>query len=277
MEDLAVDVRGLTKVFKTSPALGTAHRAALLEGASMTANASLISRKGASRFSPSPTVGSPDGSATETLANAAAEAGAKVRDAAGRLADAVLFGRRGSSRDAFERQAEKVFPSVLGTALRLTRNREEAEDLAQEAIVRAYEAFDRFDGTNFKAWILRITTNLYINRYRQRQRQPHLSSLEEDNAIEPMSAETQIPDRLLFDEALGQEVEAALSKVPEDFRLAVILSDIEGMSYQEIADITEVPIGTVRSRIARGRALLRRALETYARREGILKDSAELD
>ena len=79
----------------------------------------------------------------------------------------MLFGKRGQ-RDNFERQAEKVFPSVYGTALRLTRSKEEAEDLAQEAIVRAYEAFDRFDGTNFKAWILRIVTNLYINRYRQR-------------------------------------------------------------------------------------------------------------
>ncbi len=183
----------------------------------------------------------------------------------------MLFPRRGSSREAFERQAERVFPSVLGTALRLTRNREEAEDLAQEAIVRAYEAFDRFDGANFKAWILRIVTNLYINRYRARRRGPQLSSLEAEGAVEPMSAEAEIPDRLLFDEALGAEVENALAHVPEDFRVAVLLSDIEGMSYQEIAEATGVPIGTVRSRIARGRALLRRTLEGYALREGIIK------
>ena len=199
------------------------------------------------------------------------------RALAGRIAASVLFGRRPSSRDSFERQAERVFPAVLGTAMRLTRSREEAEDLTQEALVRAYEAYDRFDGANFKAWILRIVTNLYINRYRQRQRAPHLSSLEDDNAIEPMSTEAEIPDRILFDNALGQEVEAALKKVPEDFRLAVILSDIEGMSYQEIADATEVPIGTVRSRIARGRALLRRALETYALREGIIKPETLTD
>lgn len=189
----------------------------------------------------------------------------------GRLATSMLFPRRGSSREAFERQAERVFPSVLGTALRLTRNREEAEDLAQEAIVRAYEAFDRFDGANFKAWILRIVTNLYINRYRQKKRSPQLSSLEAEGAIEPMSAEAEIPDRILFDEALGAEVENALGHVPEDFRIAVLLSDIEGLSYQEIAEATEVPIGTVRSRIARGRALLRRSLEGYALREGIIK------
>jgi len=182
----------------------------------------------------------------------------------------MLFGKR-SERDAFERQAEKVFPSIFGTALRLTRSREEAEDLAQEAIVRAYEAWDRFDGSNFKAWILRIVTNLYINRYRQKQRTPQTGSLEDDNALEPVALGKEEPDRRLFDELVGAEVEEALGRVPEDFRLAVILSDIEGMSYQEIADVTNVPIGTVRSRLARGRAMLRRQLEDYALREGYIK------
>lgn len=186
----------------------------------------------------------------------------------------MLFGKR-DKRDSFERQAEKVFPSVLGTALRLTRSREDAEDLAQEAIVRAYDAYDRFDGANFKAWMLRIVTNLYINKYRQRQRGPQFGSLDEEGVVEPMSAESEIPDRMLFDEAVGGEIEEALAKVPEDFRLAVVLSDLEGLSYQEIADITQVPIGTVRSRIARGRSILRKALEDYARREGYLKSGAD--
>ncbi len=186
----------------------------------------------------------------------------------------MLFGKR-DLRESFERQAEKVFPAVLGTALRLTRSREDAEDLAQEAIVRAYDAYDRFDGTNFKAWMLRIVTNLYINRYRQRQRGPLLGSLEEEGAIEPVSCESELPDRLLFDNAVGAEIEDALAKVPEDFRMAVILSDIEGLSYQEIADATNVPIGTVRSRLARGRSILRRALETYAIKEGYLKQGAD--
>lgn len=184
----------------------------------------------------------------------------------------MLFGRR-DKRDSFERQAERVYPSVFGTALRLTRSREEAEDLAQEAVVRAYEAYDRFDGANFKAWMLRIVTNLYINKYRQRQRGPQLSSLEDDNVVEPMSEEREVPDRLLFDNVFGAEIEQALAKIPTDFRLAVILSDIEGLSYQEIADATDVPIGTVRSRIARGRALLRKELEQFARREGFLKEN----
>jgi RNA polymerase sigma-70 factor (ECF subfamily) len=186
----------------------------------------------------------------------------------------MLFRKR-DLRESFERQAEKVFPSVLGTALRLTRSREDAEDLAQEAIVRAYDAYERFDGTNFKAWMLRIVTNLYINRYRQRQRGPQLGSLEDEGAIEPVSSETETPDRLLFDNAIGAEIEEALAKVPEDFRMAVILSDIEGLSYQEIADATDVPIGTVRSRLARGRSILRKALETYAIKEGYLKQGAD--
>jgi len=186
----------------------------------------------------------------------------------------MLFGRR-NQREAFERQAEKVFPSILGTALRLTRSREEAEDLAMEAMVRAYEAFERFDGTNFKAWMLRIVTNLYINRYRQKQRGPQMGSLDEEGVMEPMGAEDEIPDRILFDNLVGAEVEQALAKVPEDFRTAVILSDIEGLSYQEIADATNVPIGTVRSRIARGRSLLRKLLTEFAMKEGIIKQGAD--
>lgn len=190
----------------------------------------------------------------------------------GRIGAKMLFGRRDSKRESFERQAEKHFSSVFGTALRLTRNREEAEDLSQEAIVRAYEAFDRFDGVNFKAWILRIVTNLYINKYRSRQRGPSIASFEEDAVLEPMSSESEIPDRQLFDGLVGSEVEQALKKLPDEFRIAVLLSDVEEMSYQEIADATEVPIGTVRSRIARGRSMLRQQLEAYARKEGFIKE-----
>lgn len=188
----------------------------------------------------------------------------------------MLFGRR-NLRDAFERQAEKVFPSVFGTALRLTRSREDAEDLAQEALVRAYDAFDRFDGTNFKAWILRIVTNLYINKYRQRQRGFSTSSFEDDGVLEPVADSANVPDHQVFSELVGEEVEEALGKLPEDFRVTVILSDIEGMSYQEIADATNVPIGTVRSRLARGRSMLRKQLLDYARKEGFVKSGSEFD
>jgi RNA polymerase sigma-70 factor, ECF subfamily len=183
--------------------------------------------------------------------------------------------RRRDRRDAFEREAERVYPSVYGTALRLTRSRDEAEDLVQEAVVRAYEAYERFDGANFKAWMLRILTNLYINRYRARQRNAPAASLEEDGAYEPVADARETPDRLLFDEALDDEIEEALARVPEEFRMAVILSDIEGMSYQEVADAVGVPIGTVRSRLARGRAILRRELEGFARRQGFLKEETQ--
>lgn len=184
----------------------------------------------------------------------------------------MLFSRRGL-RERFERQAEKVFPSVMGTALRLTRSREEAEDLTQEAMIRAYEAFDRFDGTNFKAWMLRIVTNLYINRYRQKQRGPSIGSIDEHAGLEPMADVGEIPDRIVFDPLVGAEIEEALGQVPEDFRMAVILSDIEGLTYQEIADAVGIPIGTVRSRLARGRAILRDLLREYAEQQGYLREA----
>jgi len=183
----------------------------------------------------------------------------------------MLFKRGDPRRERFERMAEQVFSSLYGTALRLTRDREEASDLTQEALVRAYEAFDRFDGRNFKAWMLRILTNLYINKYRKRQREGTGSSLDDEQSMEPIAPADEAPDRQIFDGMLGSEVEAALAKVPEVFRTAVILSDLEGLTYDEIAEATEVPVGTVRSRIARGRAILRRELENFALEQGYLK------
>lgn len=189
----------------------------------------------------------------------------------GILARTMLFRREEAKRDRFERLTEQVFPSLFGTALRLTRDREDANDLTQEAIIRAYEAFDRFDGRNFKAWMLRILTNLYINRYRQRKREAPTDSLDEENAYEPVANESEIPDRQIFDGLVGAEVEEALAKVPADFRMTVLLSDVEGLTYEEIAEAMQVPIGTVRSRLARGRAILRRELERYAREHGYLR------
>lgn len=183
----------------------------------------------------------------------------------------MLFKRGDPRRERFERMAEQAFSSVYGTALRLTRDREDASDLAQEAFVRAYEAFDRFDGRNFKAWMLRILTNLYINRYRKKQREGTGNSLDEESAVEPVAPAEEVPDRQIFDEMLGAEVEEALAKVPDVFRIAVVLSDLEGMTYDEIAEATEVPVGTVRSRIARGRAILRKELEEFARHRGYIK------
>lgn len=194
----------------------------------------------------------------------------------GILTGIMLFRRGDAKRERFERLAEQVFPSLFGTALRLTRDRDDASDLAQEAVIRAYEAFDRFDGRNFKAWMLRILTNLYINKYRQRKREGSSESLDEEHAAEPVAPEGSTPDRLLFDNLVGAEVEEALGKVPLDFRMAVLLSDVEGLTYEEIAEATNVPIGTVRSRLARGRAILRRELERYALERGYIRKEEQL-
>ncbi len=167
--------------------------------------------------------------------------------------------------------AEAAFPSLFGTALRFTRDKEDASDLVQETMVRAYEAFDRFDGRNFKAWALRILTNLYINRYRKRQREGQTGSLDDEHAAEPVAPADEAPDRRLFDGLLGGEVEEALAKVPDTFRTAVILCDLEGLTYDEIAEATDVPVGTVRSRIARGRTILRKELMDYATEQGYIR------
>lgn len=189
----------------------------------------------------------------------------------------MLFSRRDSKREQFQRLAESVYASLYGTALRLTRDKEDADDLTQETLVRAYEAYDRFDGANFKAWLLRIATNLYINRYRQRKRQGKTTSLDEEEVtFEPVAPAESEPDRMVFDEMLGAEIEEALGKVPEIFRTCVILSDLEGMSYDEVAEAVDIPVGTVRSRIARGRAVLRKELERYAIEQGYLKQGTDV-
>jgi RNA polymerase sigma-70 factor (ECF subfamily) len=182
----------------------------------------------------------------------------------------MLFKGKEVQQERFDRLAEQTFPSVYGTALRLTRNDDEAKDLCQETFLRAYQNFEKFDGRNFKAWILRILTNLYINRYRQRQREVQTSALEDTQMMEPVAPRSSVPDREIFDQLVSKEVEDALEKVPADFRVTIILSDIEGLSYEEIARATDVPIGTVRSRLARGRAILRRELESYARQQGFI-------
>jgi RNA polymerase sigma-70 factor (ECF subfamily) len=194
---------------------------------------------------------------------------------AGRLAKPMLFGRQDSKRVKFEHYAEQCFASLFAAAYRMTHSKEEAEDLVQEAMVRAFEAFDRFDGGNFRAWALRILTNLYINKYRSKRRGPVLLSTDEETVAEPMSGPETAPDHVLFQSSLGAEVMTALQLVPTEFRTAVLLSDVEGLSYQDIADNLDIPIGTVRSRIARGRSLLRKQLENYAKEEGYLKDSPE--
>ena len=171
----------------------------------------------------------------------------------------------------FERDAMQYLDQLYGAAMRMTRNPADAEDLVQETYLKAFAAFDSFtDGTNLKAWLFRILTNTYINIYRKKQRQPYqtgtddltdwqLHEAESHDSRGLRSAEAEALDRLA-----DADVVEALAKVPEDFRMAVYLADVEGFSYKEIAEIMDTPVGTVMSRLHRGRKLLRELLEDYA-------------
>ncbi len=182
-----------------------------------------------------------------------------------------------SKRREFEALAKLRVREIYNAALRMTRNHDDAEDLAQEVLVRAFSAFHQFKrGTNFKAWLYRILVNTYINQYRRRVRAPKMTSWEDilpemEPLLEerPGSQEVQ-PEAALLSRIPDDEVQPALEALPEEFRIAVILSDVEDFSYKEIAEILSIPLGTVRSRIFRGRRLLRKSLGRYAKARGII-------
>jgi len=177
----------------------------------------------------------------------------------------------------FQDDALVFADSLYGAALRMTRNPADAEDLLQETYLKAFRAYGGFEaGTNLRAWLFRILTNTYISTYRSKQRGPVQEDVEdiEDLYLYRRLAATGM-SRSAEDAALERltapEVLQALEDLPEQFRLAVLLSDVEQFSYKEIAEITEVPIGTVMSRIHRGRKLLQQALAPYAAQEGLLE------
>ncbi len=182
----------------------------------------------------------------------------------------------------FERDAMQYVDQLYSAALRMTRNPQDAEDLVQEAYTKAYSAFHQYrPGTNLKAWLYRILTNTYINIYRKRQRQPQQANTEqvEDwqmaQAAEHTSTGLRSAEAEALDHLPDSDIKDALQQIPEEFRLAVYFSDVEGFAYKEIAQILDIPIGTVMSRLHRGRKLLRGLLTDYARERGFRKQEAD--
>ncbi|MGZ8753642.1 MAG: sigma-70 family RNA polymerase sigma factor [Acidimicrobiia bacterium] len=178
----------------------------------------------------------------------------------------------------FEKDAMEFAPQLYSAALRMTRNAADAEDVVQETFLKAYRAYHTFQaGTNLKAWLYRILTNTYINRYRKQVRRPSevdFGEIEDLYLYKRLgTADSGGASRSAEDEVLEQfvnaDVKAAVEELPEHFRLPVLLADVEGFSYKEIAEILDVPIGTVMSRLHRGRKALEKALWAFAEQHGL--------
>jgi RNA polymerase sigma-70 factor, ECF subfamily len=180
-------------------------------------------------------------------------------------------------RERFERDVLPLLPSLYGAALRMTRNPSDAEDLVQETYLRAFRGFAGFqEGTNLKAWLYRILTNSFINTYRKRQREPQIVDGPDDledwflfDKLGARNAEGSAEDQVL-DRLPDTAVKAAVESLPENFRIPVLLADVEGFSYKEIAEIMDTPIGTVMSRLHRGRKALEKALWDTAVERGLI-------
>ncbi|MBF4613591.1 sigma-70 family RNA polymerase sigma factor [Curtobacterium sp. VKM Ac-1376] len=210
-----------------------------------------------------------------------ADAAGPVDDDAAEPVDAKTVSE-GELRSLFEDQALPFMDQLYGAAMRMTRNPADASDLVQETFVKAFAAFRQFkQGTNLKAWLYRILTNTFINTYRKNQRNPYQGTIDEledwqlggaESVTQSISARSAEADAI--DHLPSSAVKDALQAIPEDFRMAVYFADVEGFSYQEIADIMKTPVGTVMSRLHRGRRLLRGLLADHARETGIVPDAA---
>ena len=181
----------------------------------------------------------------------------------------------------FERDAMEFAPQLYTAALRMARNPADAEDLVQETFLKAYRAYGTFEeGTNLKAWLYRILTNTYINKYRRDSRRPHETDLGEVEDLylyrrigsEHSADAARSVEDLVLDALVEADIKRAVEELPEAFRMPVLLADLEGFSYKEIADILDIPIGTVMSRLHRGRKALQKALWEFARNRGLLPD-----
>ena len=189
-----------------------------------------------------------------------------------------------ADQDVFAAQAMEYMPQLYSTALRMTRNASDAEDLVQETYLKAYRGFAGFEeGTNLRAWLFRILTNTYINSYRSKKRRPDETELDdvEDfylyrrmGGLEAARASRSAEDELM-DYFTDAEVQAAIDALPESYRLAVLLSDVDGLSYKEIAEDLDIPIGTVMSRLHRGRKALQKQLHDFALERGLAETVPE--
>ena len=178
-------------------------------------------------------------------------------------------------RQAFEQLAYPLLDSAYRTALRMTGQPASAEDLVQEAFLRAFRAFNQFErGTNFKAWLFRILTNVFLNDYRRKGREPQTTDFADaepaDPSTEPGEFKTEEVEAIRAH--LGDEAVKAIDRLPADFRIPFLLSTFEGFSYKEIASMLGIPMGTVMSRLFRARRLLKSDLKEYARASGYLRD-----
>lgn len=176
-------------------------------------------------------------------------------------------------RREFEAEAMPHMSALYSFALRLTRDADDAADLVQDTFLKAFRFFDKFErGTNCKAWLFRILKNSYINTFRKSSKAPDTVEYDviEDfyETIRDSSVETSVVEEQVFHNALDDEVAKAVDSLPEEFRTVVILCDIEGFTYEEIAEFIDCPIGTVRSRLHRARKLLAAQLATYAKERG---------
>src|SRR5437870_3074592 len=199
---------------------------------------------------------------------------------------AAIMEREETGRELFEKEALKYLDELFGSALRMTRQREAAEDLLSEVYAKAWKSFSQFEaGTNLRAWLYKILTNTYINHYRQKQREPLMVELDRpenpdtgaggdlyDRILGASPSPFDNPDQALANRILDQDLKKAIDGLPDEFRMAVLLSDVQNFSYQEIADILDIPIGTVRSRLWRGRRLLQRILWKQAVEAGIVSE-----
>ncbi len=184
---------------------------------------------------------------------------------------AAIAIRAGSRDERFEKVALAYIDTIYRSALYMSKNENDAQDLVQDTYLKAYRFFDKFrEGTNCQAWLFTILKNTFVNAIRREKTQPHMVSLSEMKDDEAELSSDTNPEDSLFGNLFDDDIVAAMDRLPDEFRTAVLLADVEGLTYKEIADVMNCPIGTVMSRLHRGRGLLRKRLWNYAAQHGYI-------